>query len=116
MRLGVTVPAAYVAVLLRIGKDPGSFLEGSDLCADALGGLQVGTRALLDEADVQTLPEDAFVFCSHQGYQFLFFRLDGHPDPAVSHYLEGEREFRVVAASFSEWLLGAARDEFPDHA
>ena len=51
---------------------------------------------------------------SHQGYPFLFFELSGGADPKVLHYLEGERSFRVASPAFSDWLVTAVRDEFPD--
>jgi hypothetical protein len=111
---GIKLPAAYLEYLGRVGKDPGSFLVGSDLRFGALDTLQTSAQALLNDDKGPSLPPEAFVFCCHQGYQFLFFLLDGHPDPEVQYYLEGERAFRLVASSFSSWLLEAAIDEFPD--
>lgn len=111
---GIELPAAYAEYLRRIGKDTGSFLVGSDLCFGVLDTLRTSAEALLHDDKGPNLPRDAFVFCYHQGYQFLFFRVEAHPDPEVQRYLEGERAFRAVAPSFSSWLLQAATDEFPD--
>lgn len=111
---GIELPAAYLEYLGSVGKEAGSFLVGSDLCFGSLDTLRTSAQAVLDDDNGPALPHDAFVFCCHQGYQFLFFRLDGHPDPEVQYYLEGERAFRAVSPSFSDWLLQAAMEEFPD--
>jgi hypothetical protein len=110
----VRLPLAYLRFLRGVGCDSGDFLRGSDLHVHQLDELQDGARALLDDDDGPSLPHEAFVFCGHQGYQFLFFSLNGDPDPEVLYYLGGERTFRVVAASFSDWLALTVRDEFPD--
>jgi len=109
---GVRLPAAYVRFLEVVGVDCGDFLRGSDLALEWLAGNQSGARALLEDDAGPPLPEDAFVFCSHQGYQFLFFIANGDPDPEVRDYLEHE-SYRVVAPSYSAWLAQAVRDEFP---
>jgi len=38
------------------------------------------------------LPDDAFVFFMHQGYQFSFIRLSEGSDPPTYSYLEGQEE------------------------
>ncbi len=52
------------------------------------------------------MPEDAFVFFMHQGYQFMFFRLSEGDDPPVYYYGEGEGQdtFRVLQPSYSAFL------------
>lgn len=112
--LGVNLPAAYVDYLLAIGKDCGTFLMGSDLHFGELRKVRDDAVALLEEESGPTLPLDAFIFCGHQGYQFLFFRVTGDEDPPVEYYLEGQGEFKVVAASFSEWLARTVKEEFPE--
>lgn len=69
------LPAAYVRFLEALGSSSGQFLQGSDFLFEQLDGLQSGAQALLEEDEGPALPEDTFVFCSHQGYQFLFFNL-----------------------------------------
>lgn len=108
---GLKLPGAYRGYLVKAGKDSGSFLAGSDLAFAELASLQTAARALLRDDGGPALPSDALVFCVHQGYQFLFLRLDGDSDPEVMSYLEGEGAFRVVAPRFSKWLLDASIDE-----
>jgi hypothetical protein len=111
---GLELPEAYLRFLVVVGMNSGEFLQGSDLRFEQLHSLQSEAQELLNDDDGPTLPENAFVFCSHQGYQFLFFRVGQGPDPQVHHYLEGDREFKTVAPTFSDWLVQAVRDEFPD--
>jgi hypothetical protein len=108
------LPEAYLHYLRAVGVNPGEFMRGSDLKFEELDALQSEAPLLLEEENGPSLPENAFVFIAHQGYQFLFFRLDEGADPPIYHYLEGESDFKVVAPSFSDWLVGAVRDEFSD--
>lgn len=107
----ITLPDSYARFLLGAGKNTGGFLSGSDLTIDCLDRLQLGARALLQDDDAPGLPPDGFVFCSHQGYQFLFFRMSEGPNPPVYYYLEGEKKFREIAPSFSDWLGRTIDDE-----
>jgi hypothetical protein len=108
------LPGTYLQFLGALGSNSGEFLKGSDFLMDQLDRLQSGAQALLDDDEGPTLPEHSFVFCSHQGYQFLFFNLGEGPDPRIHYYLEGEHRFQVVAPTFSDWLVQTTRDEFPD--
>jgi hypothetical protein len=112
----LALPAAYRCFLASAGMNPGDFLDGSDLRFDELAGLQSSARSLLEENGAPPLPSNAFVFCEHQGYQFLFFHLGESEDPTVHYYLELSGEFKVVASTFSDWLVGAVNDEFPSGA
>jgi hypothetical protein len=112
--LRLQLPSAYLRFLRHCGADTGNFLKGSDLTTAFLPRLRDSAEALLTEDGGPQLPDDAFVFCSHQGYQFLFFRLSDGPDPPVFYYLEASGVFREVAPSFSEWLRQAVHDELID--
>lgn len=101
---GIRLPASYREYASAAGMRPGDFLVGSDLAFDQLDTVRRSALALLEDDSGPKLPDAAFVFCSHQGYQFLFFELGDSPDPPVFHYLEGTRAFREVAPSFSAWL------------
>ena len=111
---GLELPSAYLRFLAVAGLDPGDFLVGSDLRFEQLDDLQSGARYILEDDKGPALPDDAFVFCSHQGYQFLFFRLSQGPDPQVFWYLEESHEFKLVASSFSEWLGQTVRELWDD--
>ncbi len=112
--MGVQLPPAYLRFLRRCGADTGDFLRGSDLTLAFLPRLRSSAQALLTDDKGPLLPDDAFVFFSHQGYQFLFFRLSDGPDPPVFYYLEASGVFRKVAPSFSAWLRQTVHDELID--
>jgi len=111
---GLQLPDAYLHFLRAAGMNPGEFLQGSDLRFEQLERLQSGAEALLDDGAGPTLPGRCFVFCGHQGYQFLFFRLDDGPDPQIHYYLQGEGKFKTVTPTFSDWLVQSVHEEFPD--
>jgi hypothetical protein len=82
-------PQAYREFLHWMGYWGGGLLVGSDFFYERLMNMQEGARALLEEDHYPgELPEDAFVFFMHQGYQFYFFRFSEGADPPVSYYLE----------------------------
>lgn len=110
---GRALPAAYLGFLRAVGGNAGEFLRGSDFLFAQLDDLQTGAQALLNDDGGPTLPANAFVFCGHQGYQFLFFTVDDCPDPPIQYYLEGTRSFRTVTACFSDWLTDTVKEEFP---
>src|SRR4051794_28404819 len=68
---GVRLPAAYRAMLLVMGREPDPSFTGTDLSVRWLRELQPAARRLLEENGRPfELPPGAFVFLSHQGYQF----------------------------------------------
>lgn len=87
----LTLPAAYREFLLWMGKGAGNFLAGDACYYDALSQLHEDALELLAENGVtQRLPDDAFVFSMHDGYQFLFFRASEGENPPAYWYGEGE--------------------------
>ena len=109
---GVTLPSVYRQFMLRLGRDAGQFLRGTDFLYPELMGLQALPAPLLKTSGALfELTPAHFVFMSHQGYQFLFFACDAGDDPPVMHYLEGDTLPRQVAPCFSDWLSGCVADE-----
>lgn len=107
--LGVKLPAAYATFLLRFGENSGGFMQGSDLsCRDLAQINRVGRKLVHDAGSA--LPDSAFVFLMHQGYQFVYFVIDESDDPQVHLFDEGE-SVRPLGWTFSEWVLRAADDE-----
>ncbi|GCE23201.1 SMI1/KNR4 family protein [Dictyobacter kobayashii] len=105
--LGSPLPRAYREFLLWMGHSGGKFLQGTDCFYSDLFLIQEGAKELLEEDKFSgQLPENAFVFYMHQGYQFQFFLLN-EEDPPVYFYLE-ERPIRTsfvkLYSSFSEFL------------
>ncbi|MEG3896350.1 MULTISPECIES: SMI1/KNR4 family protein [unclassified Microcoleus] len=92
-KLGFSLPEAYKEFLLWMGKNAGRVLQGSDCFFKHLPYLKEWAIELLEENQFpNTLPEDAFVFFMHQGYQFSFFRLSEGDDPPTYFYCEGTNQ------------------------
>ncbi|WP_293156931.1 MULTISPECIES: SMI1/KNR4 family protein [unclassified Microcoleus] len=105
--LGISFPPAYQEFLLSMGCSAGKFLRGSDCFFDRLPQLQEWAVELLKENNfAESLPEDAFIFFMHQGYQFSFFRLSEGADPPTYSYCEGTNETSFIKSheSFSDFL------------
>lgn len=106
-QLGFQVPLAYKEFLLWMGKDGGPLLRGSDCFYEDIANIQKWSVELLQENSMPfSLPEDAFVFFMHQGYQFAFVRLsEGENSPAYFYY-EGKVHDDVVvfAESYTAFL------------
>jgi hypothetical protein len=73
---------------------------------------------LLAETDpALTLPPEAVVFLSHQGYTFVYILAAGGFDGPPMQWTETEREPRQVAPTFAEMVDGKLRlMESNDHA
>ena len=114
--VGLKLPAAYKEFLLWAGHGAGWLMEGSRFYYDDLLAIQETAREMLQENESpDKLPDDAFVFWSHQGYQFSFFRTSQGDDPPVHHYCEGENNEKLIIAkqrSFTRFL----EVEIEDHA
>jgi hypothetical protein len=104
--MGLTLPAAYKAFLLILGRDGGPDFVGSDCTIRHLPCLRAGAEDLLRQCGSRyTLPEQALVYLMHQGYYFVYFLADGvSEDPPVFAYLEGDPAPVEKAESFSAWL------------
>jgi hypothetical protein len=106
-QLGVKLPIAYQEFLRIMGKGAGQFLRGSDCFYDQLLDLQQAAGELLAENHfLGKIPDDAFVFFMHQGYQFSFFRLSEGDNPPTYFYCEGEQHqsFIKTHERYSEFL------------
>ncbi len=67
-------------------------------------------RGLLTENGLQEdLPEDAFVFYMHQGYEFGYFLIGDGEDPAVYQYVEGGGSPKLVWPSLTAYLVDMIR-------
>ncbi len=110
----LSLPQTYREFLRTMGKDADLFLMGSDFMYPQLLNLQeVAREILIEDAFPQSLPEDAFVFFMHQGYQFGFFRTSEGDDPPVYWYVEQKEHeaFRCPYPQFTEFLLDMLRIE-----
>ncbi|MEQ9668818.1 SMI1/KNR4 family protein [Coleofasciculus sp. G2-EDA-02] len=112
-QLKVSLPAAYREFLLWMGHSTGELFAGSQWNYKKIIRLQTGAKEILERNSFpEPLPDDAFIFWMHQGYQFMFFRLSEGDDPPVYYYHEGRHEnsFDKYTDSFSE-VLSEAIDE-----
>jgi SMI1 / KNR4 family (SUKH-1) len=108
---GNILPAAYKAYLLIAGREPPAAWVGSDCTICDLPKLFGWAAHLLSENHQPPLPEQAFVFIMHQGYQFKYFIADGNSDdPPVFYYLEGEPKTVRQFERLSDLLAVVARD------
>jgi hypothetical protein len=91
-QLGISLPKMYEQILLRMGHGA-DFWAGEDCFYRHLPLIQEWAKELLQENDFPIpLPDDAFVFFMHQGYQFSFFKLSEGDNPPTYSYLEGQNE------------------------
>jgi len=116
----LTLPPAYQEFLRWMGHGAGRFLAGDGCFYDALPQLRAYALELLEENHVTyRLPDDAFVFSMHDGYQFLFFRVSEGENPPVYWYGEGEPVEGSDAANpfsrrferYSDFLVAAITEE-----
>jgi len=111
------LPQAYREFLFWMGSWGGGFLIGSHCFYGDLKNIQTWAKDLLQEDGFPgMLPEDAFVFWMHQGYQFYFFRSHEGEDPPIYYYLESvenepaQTSFVQKFAHFSDFLFAAIED------
>lgn len=106
---GLSLPMAYKEFLLWMGKDAGPILRGSNCFYSDLFQLNHWANRLLDENGLpDRVPENAFVFFMHQGYQFAFMYPSESEDPAIYYFNEMSYEpdllFTISYPSFTAFL------------
>ncbi len=105
--VGFSLPAAYQEFLLWMGHRAGKLLRGEDCFYEYILGNQKGAVELLEEnGNPEVLPEDALVFCMHQGYVFYFMRVSEGDDPPIYFYSEAMKPRRFILShrNFAEFL------------
>jgi hypothetical protein len=106
----IKLPDAYRDFLLTMGRGAGKLFEGSHFTYEHLFKLREWAEELMVEAKAEfDLPDDAFVFMMHQGYDFFFFQVSEGVDPPVDEFLEGKQVPTQQAEHLSEFLLTSAR-------
>jgi SMI1 / KNR4 family (SUKH-1) len=107
---GFKLPRCYREFLDLIGQNAGDFQRGSDFLYGHIFPLTDYARETMLNGPFQ-LPENAFVFFSHQGYIFAYFKLLDGDNPPVFTYLEGEQTPLPWAASITEYLEKSLEEE-----
>ena len=108
----VSLPPVYRDFLKLMGRGAGRFFRGSDLYyPDVLTLGEQAKHLLKEDGQPFELPDDAFVFLVHQGYQFFYFRTgSGDEDPVVYGYMEGEGKAIKRWIKFSDFLVAGIED------
>ena len=110
-QVGLTLPTAYRDFLRTMGHRAGGFMVGTDFFYDDLRGLRDALVESLAQMRVDFhVPSDLFVFSSHQGYIFHFFRTTEGDDPPVYGFSEADPTVRQMWPRFSDALLGFAEE------
>ena len=109
----LTLPIKYKEFLLNGDAVFEEVMAGSDFHPPYLEKLNDWAKDLLEEdGNPCTLKVDDFVFCMHQGYQFLYFNCsEDSDDPPVYYYLEGDKSVTRVANSFTQYIAATKRSQ-----
>lgn len=91
------LPPDYVAFLSEMGHSASQFLVGEDYSYSFLPNLKDNFQDLIEtETPSLSIPNDVFVFFSHQSSSYCFFKTDEQEvDPPVYIYVEGNTEFTL---------------------
>lgn len=111
-KLKIIFPGVYKVFLQLMGKGAGIFMKGSSVFYDELFMLKQWADELVLENNIAPIPDNAFVFWMHQGYQIAYFKLDEGDNPPVYYFSEGSeiegfemKEKSLVAFFVSQLLL-----------
>ncbi|TWF45402.1 SUKH superfamily protein [Chitinophaga polysaccharea] len=99
----VRLPDVYKAFLFSMGKDAGQFMRGTSAFYKELFILREDFEDMLSERGI-SLPDETFVFWSHQGYQFAFFPTNNGDNPPIYFYREGEESIKIIASCLADFF------------
>lgn len=110
---GGPLPLAYRIFLEMMGESAGDLFRGSHALLSQKWSLRYrrfAERMLEKYKAEDALPDNAFVFLMHQGYQFLYFCLDGGDDPPVYAITDGERKPAQISDRFTSFVENFVSD------
>jgi DNA repair exonuclease SbcCD nuclease subunit len=90
LEFNASLPKVYKQFLQLMGSSAGVYMQGSSVFYNELLSLKEWANELLVENNMQPLPDNAFVFWMHQGYQIAYFNLNDGDDPPVYYFTEGQ--------------------------
>lgn len=102
----VVVPDLYFAFMRAMGRSRGFLVAGTDIGYPECVEYQSDYREYAEEEDPALRPDEWFIFGSHQGYQFYYFR---DRDPRVYLHCEGEDNPASSWESLDVMLEGALK-------
>jgi hypothetical protein len=110
-RLGFRFPAAFRTYLREMAKSPGDLFRGSDLARlSELEQFRESALEVMRESNpALTLPDDAIVFLSHQGYEFCYLLARDEGESPVFQYVEGDGDVARISESFAAFLEAELR-------
>lgn len=115
-KFNVKLPFAYREFLNYMGRGASRFMVGSSVFMNELLELYDGALELCEENNITPIPENAFVFWMHQGYQALYFLPGEEEDPAIYYYHEGSgaTRFEKQPISFIDFLKTELVNHYPE--
>jgi len=102
----ITLPEVYKQFLQLMGNGAGEYMRGSSVFYDEIFSLRKWADELVHENDIEPIPNDAFVFWMHQGYQAAYFKLNEGDNPPVYYFSEGQESdgFKLKEKSLSDFF------------
>lgn len=94
--LDAKLPKSYTEFLEAAGRGASKYMLGSMWTFNDLEIIQKEAIELLTQNGFRALPQNAFVFWMHQGYQFAFFIIGEEDNPPVYYYNETERNIDFI--------------------
>lgn len=115
-KFNTNLPKTYIRFLELMGRGAGSFMEGSSVFTDELFDLREGVEELIVIHKLKPLPQNAFVFWMHQGYQAAFFETNDGDDPPVYFYTEGHSmtEFSLLDKTLTDFFTRQLIFSYPE--
>lgn len=106
--IGCELPFTYREFLRAVGHASGKLFQGTEVHYSKLKEIQKYAKDLLEENNNPIiLPETAFIFSLHQGYEIKYFELNGDQNPSpIYEWYEGSNKKNMISTSFEEFLLG----------
>ena len=84
-------------------------MQGSDFACRELVQMNTLARKLVRDTGA-SIPDNAFVFLMHQGYQFLYFLVGEESDPQV-HLFDDGGTLKPIGLTFADWFLRTTDEE-----
>jgi len=85
----VSLPAIYKEFLLSMGKQASGYMTGSYVYYNCVFELRQMAERIIVESKLSSLNPEDFVFWSHQGYIFAYFKINAGENPLVNIVYEG---------------------------
>lgn len=104
---GGKFPLVYRMFLQMMGRNAGQLFQGSDALISQRWSIRFrafAQKIISEQGGSDSLPESAFVFLMHQGYVFLFFRLDEGENPPVYVVTDSEPEPKLLSENFTNFV------------